>query len=120
VVRSLLYCWRMTNRRPKDFICMEPNCDAASPRADQTVERFIKARAAGWTLWVDYPSVIGPGDAYCPDHKPTQIVAWASVKSSTGCACTHVDKLECSNFDVPSTTVDGNEACTCRCHRKDR
>lgn len=35
--------------------------------------RAARARAAGWTLWQDNV-VLEPGDAFCPEHKPANIV----------------------------------------------
>ena len=42
---------------------------------------------------------------------------WEQAKSLARCACNEPSKLECTNFELPSTTIDGNEACTCRCHK---
>lgn len=48
---------------------------------------------------------------------PTQ-EAWTRAKALAKCKCNEPSKLECTNFDLPSTIVDGNEACTCPCHKR--
>lgn len=42
---------------------------------------------------------------------------WEERAEEEDCECDDADKFECENFDVKSTTIDGNEACTCPCHR---
>lgn len=52
-----------------------------------------------------------------PKHFIPEKATWKRQAALAHCACTEPDKMECTNFDIESTTVDGNEACTCRCHK---
>lgn len=50
-----------------------------------------------------------------PPVKPT--LEWDKASAAAGCVCTDPDRMECCNFEVPCAYINGEDACTCVCHK---